>query len=1696
MTTKGRTTCPRNPRENQQIESERPLSSKDSILRPLIWRKFQDGNRSRSSEESNNGTISTPNSDTDEIDGILKHYEAPPSKNKAFNLVVMDGSESDDAEVTSKTTTQKRALIITRTSINYEDIQPLETNSKVFTTNNNIHQTSQQQCIYEKRNSEGAQISLPRPSFIDAIGSISSKSTVSKIHHPRMNLQHISETDGHYEVRIDKGFQQESFESKLVSNTSISHIDDLEEPETSNIHFQKVSNLANIEICNANNEKPIIQHINDFDGLDDHSPITLVDDAPKEGDTDSSKIVQPVKWGFANRYWKNTSTRMYNTSSAVRLVFVLLLTEKICSSRTVQSSEAFKETGAKMTRPALQGGKKPVNRLGNAQNTPSYSHTRSFEPFNLQSERPNKKQRTEQTLLSNGTVGGPNQFEHEANQDQGPVSQIPTQSQYNSSPHQENGIRSKVKSFEEYTVAEYQAVNDLVKPRKDKRKRHKFNSDHHSESQGHTHGNAGFKAQQTANAKRLTKGSHLEDIRDPISNEEDELQAPHSTSKTVPRVVIPSSGNSHLAAAHQAPRSRASELQKSSYISNSQLEKRIPSNSVQKRRVLGELQLEDGSEDELSQGNPPEVSHVNRANKSQQNLEVNYNNGEDDIDMESSLDRRGDITKWGSGRSHDQKLQQRDHRKSFRVESLLSPTLYWHRPGKVQKLCVVLDKSGILGLMDDDKKTITGFSINATAILKMTVGLDSCKLIIQKPQGTGLMKDSDILIEFSAISEIENFLESIKPFLKDVPVRWVETSEIDQRFHRTRENLDKRIGQAANKRSRAESQPEDVQLLTSNQDRRTAQRTQLLEHDDQQAQHHNLSRAKRQKIHEKMQMPPSQQNKNDSSDPIEPAEFYTPSSKANGTRASLRSADRSKSYKPTSEARSPSPERWSEANRAWEKKWEKSVVYPKSGKKTATVDKQDIYRLDNGEFLNDNLIMFYLLWLEQQHPELATRVYVHNTFFYASLTKAAKGKKGINYEAVERWTAKVDLLSYDYIIVPVNENTHWYVAIICNAPKLLSLEIKQSSQPIENGAQSEQDREMESYSTSKLTTPSKSPQYTPMRSVSDKDETGVDNSFGELSLAHGEETGAPIDLEPAKSFPSSHHGLPSTSLEMDPDDTAVNKSATNVIDLAQSSSPPAKSNSTSKGKRIPPTRTYDPKQPRIITFDSLALKHSNTCSNLKDYMVAEIKAKKSMSITPPKPIGMAAKTQDKDSATGRYLGKGLPVQGNFCDCGVYLLSYIEEFFERPDSFIEDIMENKYEVDGDRNDAPAFRTKIRDILLELQEEQVQEAYAAKMARMAKKAKRGKDVPFMTANKTDLAKSQTASGSESSIAQQKSIANASTLNERHDYDDTSTEAKDSLKSLPKAKEVINISDSQDNLQEQSQEGPKSISVNVIDDKPIEERSRSRVRDREPRQTAHTVANTSKPPKHLEIRDSQEDEETTQEGADQQLLAQTPRRKPSVIDLEKDESHKVEETTEQESRSGTSLIGNAVNAVGNFCNLFSKSTGQAALQGEVSGLLPAHESRGDDYVQGLESPSRSGMNSPRQLESDIKPRRNGTILRSPSPEQRGSNLAKWTGSKFDEDAVDLTGDDPMLLDETDDSFSKLQQFPPSPPVASSRKHDLSKIKTPDMAQFARRNTSSGTKDPAERFHDHVMERFVNNKSLAGRDPAEAKMIAQYKH
>ncbi|KAG5646528.1 hypothetical protein DXG03_003295 [Asterophora parasitica] len=103
------------------------------------------------------------------------------------------------------------------------------------------------------------------------------------------------------------------------------------------------------------------------------------------------------------------------------------------------------------------------------------------------------------------------------------------------------------------------------------------------------------------------------------------------------------------------------------------------------------------------------------------------------------------------------------------------------------------------------------------------------------------------------------------------------------------------------------------------------------------------------------------------------------------------------------------------------------------------INNADLKRLQPGEFLNDTLIefglKFWLRQLEESNPELASQVHVFSSFFYKKLNKKNMDE---GYESVRKWTAKINLFSKKYIIVPINENLHWYLAIIYHPEYILT----------------------------------------------------------------------------------------------------------------------------------------------------------------------------------------------------------------------------------------------------------------------------------------------------------------------------------------------------------------------------------------------------------------------------------------------------------------------------------------------------------------------------------------------------------------------------------------------------------------------------------------------------------------------------------
>jgi sentrin-specific protease 7 len=53
--------------------------------------------------------------------------------------------------------------------------------------------------------------------------------------------------------------------------------------------------------------------------------------------------------------------------------------------------------------------------------------------------------------------------------------------------------------------------------------------------------------------------------------------------------------------------------------------------------------------------------------------------------------------------------------------------------------------------------------------------------------------------------------------------------------------------------------------------------------------------------------------------------------------------------------------------------------------------------------------------------------------FYEDLNKDLKAGQMINYEAVR---SPDDLFRYDYVAIPIKDENHWYLALICNLPVL------------------------------------------------------------------------------------------------------------------------------------------------------------------------------------------------------------------------------------------------------------------------------------------------------------------------------------------------------------------------------------------------------------------------------------------------------------------------------------------------------------------------------------------------------------------------------------------------------------------------------------------------------------------------------------
>ncbi|KAH0541762.1 hypothetical protein FGG08_003784 [Glutinoglossum americanum] len=387
------------------------------------------------------------------------------------------------------------------------------------------------------------------------------------------------------------------------------------------------------------------------------------------------------------------------------------------------------------------------------------------------------------------------------------------------------------------------------------------------------------------------------------------------------------------------------------------------------------------------------------------------------------------------------------------------------------------------------------------------------------------------------------------------------------------------------------------------------------------------------------------------------------------------------------------------------KLWDKPLVFPADGPKKTTVDFGDLERLDEGEFLNDNIIAFYLRYLERDlevtHPSIAKRIYFFNTFFYERLTSRSAGKKGINYEGVQKWTSRVDIFNFDYVVVPVNESLS----------RTLDREEEESSMQVESS-------DRKSGHQVQVVEPSSpnSPSQTTVADAIDLDNgvTEAGEQVARISLMQGETTEETGDLDSKyvlegnsekvsgtddiedESWPAADENPPISaadgmaSIGQDTDHRVRAENASSGEDLPKAR---AKAHHKPiKGKKRPNLKKYGVDDPVIIILDSLGLTHSITARNLKEYLIEEGKSKRQLQVA----------IEDISAMNS----KEIPLQDNFCDCGIYLLSYIEKFLKDPKRFVSGILRREMDRNSDWPDLnPSVkRDHLRKLLLDLYKEQ--------------------------------------------------------------------------------------------------------------------------------------------------------------------------------------------------------------------------------------------------------------------------------------------------------------------------------------------------------------------------------------------------------
>ncbi|XP_045354762.1 sentrin-specific protease 6 isoform X5 [Leopardus geoffroyi] len=421
-------------------------------------------------------------------------------------------------------------------------------------------------------------------------------------------------------------------------------------------------------------------------------------------------------------------------------------------------------------------------------------------------------------------------------------------------------------------------------------------------------------------------------------------------------------------------------------------------------------------------------------------------------------------------------------------------------------------------------------------------------------------------------------------------------------------------------------------------------------------------------------------------------------------------------------------------------------------------NKQEFQFFDDEEETGENHTIFmgpvekYLV-LEKLKKEEADRIHIFSSFFYKRLNQRERRNlhettnlsiQQKRHGRVKTWTRHVDIFEKDFIFVPLNEAAHWFLAVVC-FPGLEKPKYEPNPHYHENTVMQKcstvEDSCISSPSASEMDSSQNSSAKPVIKKMLNKKHcvAGIDSSaeqeesdphsrrnIGSMKCSlkkinhtaseneepnKGESTCQKV-VDRIKSenglqneyLNSMHHtdGLSKIRLNYSDESAEGSKMLEDeLIDFSEDQDNQDDSsddgfladdncNSEIGQWHLKPTIC---KQPCILLMDSLrGPSRSNVVKILREYLEVEWEVKKG-----------SKRSFSKDVMKGS--NPKVPQQNNFSDCGVYVLQYVESFFENPILNFELPMNL-----ANWFPPPRMRTKreeIRNIILKLQEDQSKE-----------------------------------------------------------------------------------------------------------------------------------------------------------------------------------------------------------------------------------------------------------------------------------------------------------------------------------------------------------------------------------------------------